>query len=470
MISDRGPFHRKGVEAYIAQMAKPRDGSIYDSTVTAMLEKAGYNIPEDPASIYDPEQLFETLDCYDVKDEFTEDEFISRAIGRAYRVFGKRGDEVLERVVQPEELKEGIDLSTSAGVYFDTKLGAWERAQTRMEKVLAGKAAPHPCLAGARTQRGNKTRLVWMYPLEMVMIESSFGRPLIEKFKVIRTPMPYGLRRHELGARLHSTLTERNVVALDFSKFDSTVPAKLIKVAFRILKTWFDMDEEDVEAWYLIERYFLSAPIVMPDGHLYVGKRKGVPSGSVFTQLVDSIINYIIITAAQLKFNLHPHEKRVHVLGDDSVFSTNEDVNLSQLKLYFGEMGFNLSVRKSEVSKPENGFHFLGFDWLKGVPTRDPELALKSLTQPEKWRQRMEERRNEHARALRLILEMATLGTNLYEVLWRVSTVHPNQHIYLEPESWATKASGLTGFMQYQRRELCLKKQYWRNVASGVFI
>lgn len=463
-LYNHGPFRRKGVDEYVKRMSKPQDKAVYDSTVTNKLEKAGYHVPEDPASIYEPEQLWEALDRYASKDVFTEDEFIDTAIKRAFRAFGYReGMEKLSTLKTETEHYKAIKLEKHAGVYFSNKLSAWPRAWTRREDVLEKRKKPNPCLAGVRTQRGNKTRLVWMYPLEMTMLEAAFATPLISTFKNIRSPMPYSKRRFELGARLEYTLTERNKVALDFSKFDSSVPSKLIKVAFRILATWFDFSESENLAWRNIVNYFINTPIVMIDGNLYTGKCKGVPSGSFFTQLIDSIVNYIIIVAAMTKFDYKPHEKKIHVLGDDSVFSTNMDVNLTDLKTYFLTKGFKLNIDKSEVKPSNETIHFLGFDWKKGVAFRDVDKSILSMSQPEKWRLRANTRMEEHARAYRLIVEMSTLGANLYEVAKKIVDIKDNFLIHFKPEGKSTSS-----YIHFQDEYNPTKVD--RNIATGLWI
>lgn len=463
-LINHGPFRRSGVDEYVKRMSKPQTKAVYDSTVTNMLEKAGYLIPEDPASIYEPKQLWEQLDRYVEDDVFIEDEFIDSAIKRAFRAFGYReGMEKLSTLKTESEHYEAIKLEKHAGVYFSDKLAAWPRAWTRREDVLEKRKKPNPCLAGVRTQRGNKTRLVWMYPLEMTMLEAAFATPLISTYKNIRTPMPYSKRRFELGARLEYTLTERNKVALDFSKFDSSVSSSLIRASFRILATWFDFTKDEHLAWKNIVNYFINTPIVMIDGNLYTGKRKGVPSGSFFTQLIDSIANYIIITAAMSKFNYKPHEKKIHVLGDDSVFSTNMDVSLSDLKTYFLTKGFKLNVDKSEVKPSSDTIHFLGFDWKKGVAYRDVDKAILSMSQPEKWRSRAKTRMDERARSYRLIVEMSTLGANLYEVAKNVVDIKDDFMIHFKPEGKSTSS------YQWFQQEYNPSKVD-RNIATGLWI
>lgn len=447
MLKNHGPFRREGVDKYISQMSKVREKPIYDSTVTELLQKAGFDIPEEPASIYRPEQLWMQLERYSNIGPFNEDEFISKAIKVAFSAFGKKDDhEFLEPLQSETQFIKAIKLEKHAGVYFQKKADAWPRAWTRSSDVVSGLKRPNPCLAGARTQRGNKTRLVWMYPLEMTILEATFAFPLIQKFKDIRTPIPYAKKKYEVGARLDFSLRARNKVALDFSKFDSSIHQDLIKIAFRILRTWFIKNSEMDVVWQKIINYFIFTPIVMVDGNLYTGKSGGVPSGSFFTQLVDSICNFIIIYAAMLKFRMHPDVSAIHILGDDSVFSTNADVNLSELQRYFEKLGFTLNVQKSEVKRRDESIHFIGFEWLKGIPYRDVSKVISSLSQPEKWRTKNRIREKEFSRAYRLIVEMSTLGANLYEISQKVTTFRPYELNYFVPEG-----RSVSGYVQYQR-------------------
>lgn len=71
------------------------------------------------------------------------------------------------------------------------------------------------------------------------------------------------------------------------------------------------------EVFEIIEDYFIHTPIVMPDHHIYYGKKHGVPSGSYFTQIVDSIVNVIIAGTISAKFNMYINKSDIYVLGDD---------------------------------------------------------------------------------------------------------------------------------------------------------
>lgn len=462
-LKHHGPFRRKNVKSYLDFLSRKRLGAIYDSTVSSILEKSGYVIPHDPASVYDPDQLWEQLERYaDTPQKLERTQSFQSGVARAFRAFGLRGEAKLKPLLSESLLKEAIKMEKSAGIYQSTKFEAWDEAYAKSKDIIQDRAAPNPCLVGVRTQRNNKTRLVWMYPLDMTILEATFARPLIDKFKEITSPMPYAKYRVEIGARMAYSLTARNKVGLDFSKFDSSPSAELINVAFSILQTWFDFDAETMKIWESVKHYFINTPIVMLDGNLYKVKHHGIPSGSYFTQLVDSIINYILVTAAMTEFNLHPHESNIFVLGDDSVFSTNEDVNLNELKFFFKRFGFNLNVDKSLVSNDK--VHFIGFDWNRGCTEKPLDKAISIMTQPEKWRKRASDRSEETLRSLNLISEVSSLGINLYDVYYQVFKARPLNINFISLGN--SKTSGYLDF---------IKDEYdvpnvWRNAASAVFI
>lgn len=427
MLIDHGLYRCSGIRNYISHYSKKREKPIYDSPVTAMLLQAGFDIEEDPASIYDPEMTFNLLNIFSRKQStLKKDAFICAGIRAAYRAFAKQGS-YLEPLSKIEDLYKALKLSKSAGIYFKTKREAFQEALDHTALVYNKVKCPKPCVAYARTQRGGKTRLVWGYPLDMSLIECKYAKPLIDKFKKRRSPIAYGMYRYELGARLEHEMTMRNVVSLDYSKFDSTVPAELILIAFNILWTWFE--KPSLRELEIIENYFINTPIVMPDGHLYSGKNHGIPSGSLFTNLIGSIVNYILLVAVIERFELQFYYYKIMVLGDDSIFCTNKDVNLKAIADYIDTFGMTINTEKSEVRKPDQPYHFLGFEWEKGIPRRELKLIILSMSQPEKWRTREKDRHKEMIRALSLIYVMSSLGLEGYEIAKRVLNINQPENL-----------------------------------------
>jgi hypothetical protein len=217
-------------------------------------------------------------------------------------------------------------------------------------------------------------------------MESRFARPLIERFLAMDTPMSFGLGKIAMGARIHRYCVEGQgrTVCLDYSKYDSTVTRTMILQSFRILSTWFSEEERKELGWSTVVKYFISTPIVMPDGMLYVGKDHGVPSGSYFTQMIDSIVNVALMYALQYQFHFDIAYKSLNVLGDDVIVNIKGPFDVSQWRSFLlKQYGVMLhDDEKTQVGPP----HYLGAYWFKGKPDLPIQELVNKATFPEKFR------------------------------------------------------------------------------------
>lgn len=389
MLIDRGPFRRAALKPYISQMSKPDPRGIFDDHVAQILEQQGFSWEEDPRSVYDPEQLYAALERYATDFTIYErvDKHFAYGIRMAFKIFAKPKHFDTLRVLSDEEIvKDALKLDKSAGLPTLTKKrDSLFYAFDREAQIRKGIKAPNPCIAYKRTQQGNKTRLVWGYPLEMTIMESRFARPLIEHFLKVRTPMAFGMTKTELGAKIHRYVVEgRGVeVCLDYSKFDSSIPKVMLKQAFRILSTWFSKADEEAYGWDTVVKYFITTPIVMPDGHLYVGKNHGVPSGSYFTQIIDSIVNVAVMYAMSRRFGFDFDPRSLYVLGDDVIVSIEGEFSLRAMSRYVSQFGLTIhSDEKSLVGVP----HFLGAYWDMGKPDVPVDELVSKAVFPESFR------------------------------------------------------------------------------------
>lgn len=390
MLQSSGPFRRKVLKHYVSQMNTPNPKAVFDDNVAEILEQQGYSWREDPRSIYDPQQLYDALERY--ATDWNEFEFfdthLEYGFRKAFKIFAKPKDcQHMDVLVDEEVVSKALKLSKSSGLPLMVKKSeALGYGFDRESQVRFGTKAPNPCVAYKRTQANNKTRLVWGYPLEMTIMEARFARPLIDRFKRQRTPMAFGLSKAEMGTYIHRYIVDDpgRIFALDYSKFDNTISATMIKQAFRILSTWFRDCDLDEFGWKKIVHYFIHTPIVMPDGHLYKVKHHGVPSGSYFTQIIDSIVNVAICYALSSRFGFRLNERALFVLGDDVLMNiTGGCQELSAWREYVQTFGLVINVDKTMVDVP----HFLGAVWYTGKPDADIEDLVVKAVFPESYRQ-----------------------------------------------------------------------------------
>lgn len=449
---------------------------VEDRFVAEALRMQGYNSRIQPASLVDLQQVWTAFENFDAKNDTDidlNDKYLSEGIKLARKEFGGRRGELL-RPLDLYEVIENMKLNTSAGLTAMgcKKVETIEYALTRAEQILRREKKPRPCLAGIRTQQKDdgknyknlqevklfykgKTRLVWMYPFEMTIIEGMFAIALIDMFKKRKTPMTIGVRKGILGGRIHNEVeTRKYIYALDYSKFDSTICSKFIKCAFRILKTNFgQFDDVQKEAWSRVVNYFLETTIVMPDGYLYVGKKHGVPSGSFFTQLIDSVVNCILVGALSARFGLSLNRRYFMVLGDDLLLSTMKKLPLKQIELFLAKYGIIAHEDKCSTKT-----HYLGAYWRNGIPTRPLKEVLSKMRFPENYRKYSEDPRVRASQVHLIKVAYSSCYWNLPEKLiykglepTHVDGATPKQYgVTLSVDEMEEVTDMLPGYMKYK--------------------
>lgn len=430
------PYHSKRLHEYCARMGKDDLHVVMDDNVRDALLAQGFTTEEAPRSVYKVEKLYEALSSYAPKHapSIKPSSEFEAGVSLAYSCFAKPHES--ERLSILPFTPETITLITSNPTgspgltnYGCTKVESQVRALERGIQTLQGVKAPEPCLAFKRTQFNDKTRLVWGYPYSMTVVEGLVAYPLLQVFKRGYTPMAFAMSSGALGTKLRVASYHKEwAYSLDMSQFDATIAAKLIHIAFKVLRTWFDMDQVEPvtgcsvrEVFALVERYFIHTPIVMPDSQLYLGKKHGVPSGSYFTQMIDSIVNVIIGGAISARFNLHVDKREIFVLGDDLLMWSNRKVDLDVISQY-ANVNFGVKLHGSEKSVVyhfDEVVHFLGRDWDNGIPTLDTDEVLKRMIYPEKFRKYSDDYKERQREVKMLLLAYAAT----YRSAWRIASI-----------------------------------------------
>lgn len=309
--------------------------------------------------------------------------------------------------------------STSPGLPYiqqgiRTKKEAYAEDQKHIKRmhqdVRKGKNVRFPdCAAFARNivskKDTNKVRLVWAYPLSQVLLEAKYAYPLIQSIinQQIGTSIAYGAETQNGGMKwLNQQLCEvktkypaAKFCCIDYSSFDQTTPPWLIRIAFDILEECFDFSTfEDINGvrntgvqstdreWRQIKNYFINTPLRMENGDRYM-KTGGVPSGSCFTNLIDSVVNLIVMKYS-LKTTTGNMPKHMVVLGDDSVSSVIGLVNFDDIALCAKEkFGMIVNSKKSFWTHRQENVQFLGYYNHYGYPMRDSDSLMATMLLPD---------------------------------------------------------------------------------------
>lgn len=415
------PYRSKRMKDYVKRMTTPRseEHTIVDKVMYSVLKEQGFSWSKNTSSKYDPQALFEALERYSpqhARNVNVNTPSWKRAISATYKIFAKRQNlNFLKALDTNEAIMKSLKLEKSSGLpAMSSKEDDFWYAINRAQQVVLGKKTPSPCVCYKRTQIGGKTRMVWGYPLEMTIVESRFAYPLIQLFLDLPTTMAFGQSKFILGSRVEAiNQTYGQTYGLDFSKFDSSVPKKLIEVAFSILSTWFTKEQLAEYGWDKIIKYFIHTPIVMPNQKLYLGKKHGVPSGSFFTQLIDSIVNTMVQFWLSEEIGYSLSWEKLLVLGDDVLISIPREVKLEELSDKLSSIGMIMHPDKTKREA-----HFLGATWKKGIPYRDIKEVLQKMVYPENFRKYPSQDRYERRiLAMMLIHQYAASYANVASML-----------------------------------------------------
>jgi hypothetical protein len=236
-----------------------------------------------------------------------------------------------------------------------------------------------PDKAFARSQlalRANpKIRHVWGRAFHNILIEGLTAQPIIERAMSIDTPIYIGRDLHkDLPFTIIRQLRDDNSVCygLDFSAFDARMNSYLVEEAFNMIER--HIQTTNYQPFYYARNLFQRTPVVMPDGNLYIVKT-GIPSGSMFTQLIGSITNLVLIYAVQLRFLGRIYE--TYVLGDDSLFAMEDALlDISEAADWLSSFGQVLNQEKTILTRKYSEIVFLGHNFYGSSVTRDDFTCL----------------------------------------------------------------------------------------------
>nr|APG78252.1 RdRp [Hubei partiti-like virus 5] len=248
----------------------------------------------------------------------------------------------------------------------------------------------------------NKVRATWGYPLDVYIAEAQWFYPYLDVLKNQENPIiAYGVEIATGGMsfinRMATAYPGHPYLLGDWSKFDKTIPPWLIRDAFRIVEETIDFSQvEDVEGkrwnvrdfrskrrWRRMVNYFINTPVRMSDGRRFL-KKGGVPSGSCWTNVIDSIVNAIV-----MRYLVYEATGSFPCadcyLGDDSVIVLPGLVNITDLaNMAKQEFGMLLNPEKTSQTRDERGIHFLGYYNLSGHPTKALDTIIASTVYPER--------------------------------------------------------------------------------------
>lgn len=294
-----------------------------------------------------------------------------------------------------------MGVASKREVFDDNTL--MDAVKNNWSEIAQGKNVklPDVCLfarAQMATAGKEKVRATWGYSFDVYIEEARYFYPILDYIKERKHnfPIAYGLEMAKGGMIAINDLLTRNphckYVVSDWSKFDKTIPVWLIRDAFSILAEIIDFsvgrEDHNRRRFKKLIDYFCETPIRTCKGERFL-VTGGVPSGSCFTNLIDSIINCLVT-----RFLFYQTTGRFPVgeifLGDDSVTVIDghaclEDIASLAIKFF----GMVLNIDKSYVTTNTRNVHFLGYFNYYGTPFKSQDVLIASFIFPEHRRSKL---------------------------------------------------------------------------------
>lgn len=255
-----------------------------------------------------------------------------------------------------------------------------------------------PIMIGSRTQasgafdaEGNETgtykkksRMVSMIDIMVILAETMFAKP-VQQYLSNVSWYAGGKSDAQISSILRPYVNRRyHMLTLDYQNYDQTIPSWLIYDAFRIVREMFNEQDFDDELFDIVVHDFINKVFIDGNGELRPA-HKGVPSGSMFTQIIDSIVNRLmILTYAYSKGITIEH---MIIMGDDNIIITDKKLDQSEICSYITYMfGVKANEAKCTYTAPGEDPEFLSRYWTAEGCWRDPKILIAKMLYPERFR------------------------------------------------------------------------------------
>jgi hypothetical protein len=237
---------------------------------------------------------------------------------------------------------------------------------------------------GVRTNTWkSKKRAVFMVDVYTIIAESKFGAPLNDWLKQY-SYTAIG-KDDKWIQRWCNQQRDRgwNFISLDYSKYDSTIPAWLIHSAFDVIRSAFS--EYDSTLLSVIEEDFINKNIVTGEGVIYA--KHGNPSGSRLTAIINGICNEIM---TETWMSALKHRGVCNIMGDDNLIFLPERVDdalVSSISSYITHnFGVKVNAEKSNSGSWMQDPEYLSRYWGRTGPYRNIGEVISLIAYPEKFR------------------------------------------------------------------------------------
>jgi len=231
-----------------------------------------------------------------------------------------------------------------------------------------------------------KTRAVCAVDVFVILAEASFSRVIQDLMS--KASFYAGGKDDNQTSDLLACMKSKHKywTSIDFSHYDQSVQAWVISDAFDILRELFSEDDEfDEDLWNVVKHDFIHKVLYGPGGKLFFS-RNGVPSGSMFTQIIDTLCNFIMIESYLQSRGITNSD--MMIMGDDNIFFTDVPINLVDMQGYMRSV-YGMTMHPHKCTSGTNADHpeFLSRVWTPQGVYRNPIKLLIRMLYPERRRE-----------------------------------------------------------------------------------
>lgn len=230
----------------------------------------------------------------------------------------------------------------------------------------------------------HKTRLVSIVDMYVIIAELIFAKPFQqrlarEKWYAGGKELNWDVGNIIANMRHHY----HHWVSLDYSSYDQSISAWLIHDAFKIIRCSFrELTSDHQKLLDVLEHDFIEKEFIFGDEIIL--SNKGVPSGSMWTQIVDSIVNKLMILTY---LNAKKLTGDMIIMGDDNLLYTTYPLDVKDLSSYLSKnFGVQVNALKSKSGTTRDDPHFLSVDWRHSGRWREVHQVFSKMLYPERKR------------------------------------------------------------------------------------
>jgi len=303
--------------------------------------------------------------------------------GLRYEKFLKKGKKTI--LMKEEHASEGLFL-----------------AETIFKKVTQGEICGINNLfsCGGREKRESdrwedgkilSSRGVMMPELHHVLLEGTASRP-VEKHFFDKDSGPIYLGQgfaHRGWERLKRDLEwSDTVIEGDWKKFDNNVLREHILVAFSIVRSFYGYCKKMDRLFQYLCANYIEKILVTPGAYCFK-YGKGIPSGSGFTALVGSLVNFILLSIICYDLNIKANQVRFAIGGDDFLIFIRGSCDRPKIRSYLEDFPkkYGLEIKGLRICDPFSDNinecpSFYKTCIYKGLPTVRPDHLFEQVALP----------------------------------------------------------------------------------------